>query len=100
MYSWDHLDTSPTQDEALVTRHVLPLALGRALRSARRAHGLTLRALAGEVGVGHSHIAAMERGTRAPSEAVAHALVEALDLSPSVAAWLVRESRPGVGQSR
>jgi transcriptional regulator with XRE-family HTH domain len=96
----DHSQHWLTQDPEYSSRHALPVALGAALRAARQSRRLSTRGLADEIGIGHSHLAAMERGTRAPSEHVAYRLVEVLDLTPGVAAWLVRESRSDVGLSR
>lgn len=56
--------------------------LGRNVRRARQAKGLTIEALADEAGLSYSYVGELERGRRNPTLAVVERLAVALDLIP------------------
>ncbi|RKR75231.1 helix-turn-helix domain-containing protein [Frondihabitans australicus] len=60
----------------------LDSALGRVLRAARRAAGLTLAQLAERAGVSQPHLSQMENGKASPSIATLFRLADALGVTP------------------
>lgn len=74
-------------------RHYLSPGVAAELRSARRRLGLSFRAAARRTGVSAGALCRLEHAQRAPSIAVAEALVDGLHLPPSVAARLMLEAR-------
>ena len=58
-----------------------PMALGLQLRNARKGAGLTLRELAGRLGVSPSLLSQIENGKSQPSVATLYALAQTLQLS-------------------
>lgn len=69
-------------------RTPMPAELGAQLRQARRAGGLGLRALGARTGASYPHLAAIERGKRAPGAGVSEAIIGALGLDPHTAGEL------------
>lgn len=61
----------------------LPALLGRNVRSARQAKGLSQEALAFEAGMKRSYVSDLERGTRNPSVKALERLALALNVDPS-----------------
>ena len=59
----------------------LPPGLGADLRTARKARGISLRALAKQIGVSPSLISLVERGKVIPSVGTLYAIVQTLDVS-------------------
>lgn len=59
-----------------------PLVLGRRIRYARRAAGLTLKALAADVGSTTSHLSLVENGRREPRLSLLSSLAERLGVPP------------------
>ncbi len=57
--------------------------LGRRLRAAREARGLSLRALADAAGVSHSHVGGIERGETTPTIETAARIGQVLGLPPT-----------------
>ena len=55
---------------------------GKNVRAARHARGMTLEALAHEVGLAYSYLGELERGRRNPTLKVVEQISEALDVSP------------------
>ncbi|MNS26275.1 HTH-type transcriptional regulator SinR [compost metagenome] len=60
----------------------LASTFGRNVRNARREKGLTLEALAHDVGLAYSYIGELERGRRNPTLRVVERVAEALDKNP------------------
>ena len=59
----------------------IPMALGPQLRAARKLAGLTLRELAGRLGVSPSLLSQIENGKSQPSVATLYALARSLGIS-------------------
>jgi transcriptional regulator with XRE-family HTH domain len=70
----------------------LVVLLGRNIKSARRAKGMSQEALAFEAGMKRSYLSDLERGTRNPTVRALGRLATALDVSP---AELVRVPESG-----
>jgi len=64
-----------------VDHHKPPSLLGAIIREQRELAALPMRQLAKSVGISNPYLSQIERGLRAPSEAVIEALAAALDLS-------------------
>lgn len=60
----------------------LASTFGKNVRDARRVKGLTLEALAHDVGLAYSYIGELERGCRNPTLKVVERVARALDRSP------------------
>lgn len=75
---WNVQDDSPgDRDDAAD----LPIALGIAIRSARKAVGITLQELAGRTGLSPSFLSQAENGHTVPSVLNLHAIARALETS-------------------
>jgi transcriptional regulator with XRE-family HTH domain len=57
--------------------------LGRAIRGAREAAGISMRALASRAGLSQPFLSAVERGLSMPSIATLYRIAEALEVAPS-----------------
>lgn len=57
------------------------LMLGRIIRAQRELAELPMRQLAAAVGISNPYLSQIERGLRAPSDAVLHAIAESLETS-------------------
>jgi len=55
---------------------------GRNVRAARQARGMTLEALAHDVGLAYSYVGEIERGRRNPTLAVVERIAKALGSTP------------------
>lgn len=55
---------------------------GRNVRAARHARGMTLEALAHEVGLAYSYVGELERGRRNPTLKVVEQIADVLGVSP------------------
>lgn len=55
---------------------------GRNVRTARHARGMTLEALAHEVGLAYSYVGELERGRRNPTLKVVEQIADVLAVSP------------------
>lgn len=55
---------------------------GENVRAARVARGLTIEALADEVGLAYSYVGQLERGQRNPTLSVVERIASALDVAP------------------
>lgn len=78
---------SPVSD-----RRAIPPELGARLRARRRARGWGVRELGRRAGASFPHVAAIERGERAPGLRVAEGIIAALRLDPATAAELLVEA--------
>lgn len=70
-----------TPDNPASGQGAMPATLGHQLRDARKGAGLTLRDLAGRLGVSPSLLSQIENGKSQPSVATLYALAQALQLS-------------------
>ena len=61
----------------------LRLAVGQAIRRARTASGLSMRAMALACGVSQPFLSAVERGLSTPSIATLYRLADVLDVAPA-----------------
>lgn len=77
-----------------VWRATLPDDLGREIRAARRARGMSLRTAAQRIGIGASYLSEIERGRKAPRTAVAEQLIAVLALDHATAAELREHVAP------
>lgn len=77
----------------------LPAGLAAALRATRERLGLNLAAAGRLVGITPSYLSQLEKGRCRPSVAVARDLVDALELAPGIAAWLISVAAPDGGRS-
>jgi ribosome-binding protein aMBF1 (putative translation factor) len=80
------------------TRHVVTLHLAAMLAAARRRRGWSQREAARETGVAYGMIGHLEHCRRAPSAALAEAIVTAYELGPAEAALLLAEAVEGAGR--
>jgi transcriptional regulator with XRE-family HTH domain len=69
--------------------------VGEFIRRQRELQDLSMRQLAGLVGISNPYLSQIERGLRAPSERVLDAIAEQLELSADV---LYRHTRGGAGE--
>lgn len=60
----------------------LAQTFGRNVREVRRAQGVTLEALAHDVGLSYSYLGELERGRRNPTLLVVEKVAEVLDTEP------------------
>lgn len=81
-------------------RHTLTPRTATALRGARTAAGLGRGRAARLAGISPSYLDKLEHGERAPSTAVAEALIIALNLPPDIAYALRTEAIPDVGRDK
>ena len=80
------------------TRHVVTPCLAAMLVPARRCRGWSQREAARRTEVAYGMIGHLEHGRRAPSAALAEAIVSAYELGPAEAAMLRAEAVEGVGR--
>lgn len=81
-------------------RSTIPSELGAALRHARQARGLSLRAAAPRAYISAGHLCNIEHGFRAPSAFVAAMLVDVLGLPTDITEELMRFAVYGAGHDR
>lgn len=62
----------------------LAQTFGRNVREARRAQGMTLEALAHDVGLSYSYLGELERGRRNPTLLVVEKVAKVLDTEPLI----------------
>jgi ribosome-binding protein aMBF1 (putative translation factor) len=89
-----------TERTSVRERQTLSPEVAAMLRAAHRRQGWSAKAVAEQAGISASHVWSLESGRRAPSQAVARALLVILDLSLDEAEALVAEAQPDVGWSR
>lgn len=92
--------THPMENTRHQSRQQLPRDLAAALRAARVASGLGLRAMAREIPLSAGYLSLLETGQRCPSAAVAHDLVAALKLPLDLESRLLAAAQPDAGRSR
>ncbi len=87
-----------TAPDAYPPRRIPPPELGPLLRAARLRAGLGLRETARRVEISHPYLLRLESGERCPSQAIADALAEVLDLPAAEAAILAGAAVSGAGR--
>lgn len=75
------------------TRHRLPVHVAESLRWARADHAWSYRRAGREAGVAHSHVWALEHAQRAPSYAVAEAVIRSYRLTRPEADALLQHAQ-------
>jgi transcriptional regulator with XRE-family HTH domain len=80
-------------------RRAITPALAAMLTGARRARGLSLRQAARRAGCSAGTIAHLEKGRRAPSVITAQGIIDAYQLGPREAEWLMAEAVDDAGKS-
>lgn len=83
-----------------VSRHIPADDFGPTLRSVRTERRMSLRKLAGRLGMSYGYLGSLERGEKAPSARLAEQLVEVLQPGPDAAAVILSNGIAGVGRDR